>query len=210
MRQRIFRRDPLKIFAFCGVLASGILLSACTSNSSGIGTRVIQCCPTANYETFVVTTQDMPAFLGPVMVSNLSVALARHGLTPEASLVGMSPANTYAKTRAASDLVVELRYKQDNLTPDTKRDDFAEHIAMGDSRRFVAKVIIEIRDVATNQIVWEGQVQRLHDVSAGEFMHTGKASIALLEAFTQVLVDFPNFQPFSQAATPTTTLEQQL
>jgi hypothetical protein len=146
----------------------------------------------------------MPAFLGPIMVSNFSVALANHGLTPETPPVALLPTNKPAAGRALTDLSVEVIYAQDNLSEDTERDDFAEHIAMGDSLRFVAKIIIEIREVDTNQVVWKGQIQRLHDVGAGEFMHLGNASIALLEAFTQVLVDFPHFQPLA----PTTTPEQ--
>jgi hypothetical protein len=150
----------------------------------------------------------MPAFLGPVTVSNFSVALAAHGLKPESPPIGPLPGNEPAARKTLTDLFVELIYVQDNLTLDVRRDDFAEHIAPGDSLRFVAKVIIKVRDVDTHQVVWEGQVQRLHDVGAGEFMHTGKASIALLDAFTRVLVDFPYFQPFLQTVAPTTTLEQ--
>jgi hypothetical protein len=85
---------------------------------------------------------------------------------------------------------VELSYEQENLSPDTERDNFAEHLATGDAQRFVAKIMIEIRDNSTNEVVWAGQIQRIHDVGPGEYMHTGKASIPLLDAFTQVLKDF--------------------
>jgi hypothetical protein len=203
-------KENFKIISYCCALVSSLFLTACTSNSFGIGTRVIKCCPTATYQTFVVTTRDMPAFLGPIMASNFSVALASHGLTPKTPPINASSTNENAEGRPLTDLVIKLIYAQDNLTRDTKRDDFAEHIPLGDSLRFVAIVMIEIREADTHQLVWEGQVQRLHDVGAGEFMHTGKASIALLDAFTRVLIDFPNFQPLSQAVAPTTTLEQSL
>ena len=62
---------------------------------------------------------------------------------------------------------------------------------MGDSQRFVAKIITEIHETGANKLVWSGQLQRIHDVAPGEYMHTGKASVALLEAFTRVLKDFP-------------------
>jgi hypothetical protein len=76
------------------------------------------------------------------------------------------------------------------LSPDSERDNFAEHLATGDAQRFVAKIMIEIRDNSTNEVVWAGQIQRIHDVGPGEYMHTGKASIPLLDAFTQVLKGF--------------------
>jgi len=137
----------------------------------------------------------MPAFLGPIMTSNFSVALASHGLTPQTQ--SGDSADFSKKDFSSTDLVAELRYQQDNLTEEVTRDDFAEHLALGEAQRFVAKIMIEIRDTQTNEVVWSGQIQRLHDVGPGEYMHTGKASIALLEAFTQVLQDFP------QAATST-------
>jgi len=144
----------------------------------------------------MVTTRDMPAFLGPIMTSNFSVALASHGLTPLAPSVDLlSPDRPTSDTSispdsVSPDLTVELSYEQENLSVDSERDDFAEHLATGDALRFVAKVMIEIRDNSTNEVVWAGQIQRIHDVGPGEYMHTGNASMPLLNAFTQVLEDF--------------------
>lgn len=158
---------------------AGLWLGGCTTLQSDIGTRVITCCPTANYQSFTITTADMPAFLGPIMVSNFSVALASHGLQPVDEQAG------------PAELAVVIRYEQENLSPDHTDDDFEEHIAMGDSLRFVAKIVIAISETDSNKLIWSGQLQRIHDVAPGEYMHTGKASVALLEAFTQVLKDFP-------------------
>jgi uncharacterized protein YoaH (UPF0181 family) len=144
----------------------------------------------------MVTTRDMPAFLGPIMTSNFSVALASHGLTPlapSADLVSSDrpTSDTSISTDSVpADLTVELSYEQENLSVDSDRDHFAERLATGDALRFVAKIMIEIRDNSTNEIVWAGQIQRIHDVGPGEYMHTGKASMPLLTAFTQVLEDF--------------------
>ena len=157
----------------------GLWLGGCSSLQSDIGTRVITCCPTADYDSFTISTADMPAFLGPIMVSNFSVALASHGLQPVDEHAG------------PADLTVVMRYEQENLSLDRTTDDFEERIAMGDSQRFVAKIITEIHETGANKLVWSGQLQRIHDVAPGEYMHTGKASVALLEAFTRVLKDFP-------------------
>lgn len=184
------------ILTYCCVLASSLFLFACSSNPSGVGTRVKLCCPTATYQSFMVTTRDMPAFLGPIMTSNFSVALASYGLTPIAPLVDLlSPDRptsdgSISTDSVPADLTVELSYEQENLSPDSERDNFAEHLATGDAQRFVAKIMIEIRDNSTNEVVWAGQIQRIHDVGPGEYMHTGKASIPLLDAFTQVLEAF--------------------
>ncbi|MFT6117919.1 MAG: hypothetical protein ACJARY_003543 [Candidatus Azotimanducaceae bacterium] len=95
----------------------------------------------------------MPAFLGPIMISNFSVALANHGLTPAIPPVALLPTNKPAASRALTDLPVAVTYAQDNLSEDTERDDFAEHSAVGDSLRFVAKIISEIREIVTHQVV---------------------------------------------------------
>ncbi|MFT7257471.1 MAG: hypothetical protein ACI8VR_002528 [Candidatus Azotimanducaceae bacterium] len=145
--------EQSKIFSCYCVLVSSLFLTACTSAPSGISTHVIQCCPTKTYQTFIVTTRDMPAFLGPIMISNFSVALANHGLTPAIPPVALLPTNKPAASRALTDLPVAVIYAQDNLSEDTERDDFAEHSAVGDSLRFVAKIISEIREIVTHQVV---------------------------------------------------------
>lgn len=153
-----------------------VSLAGCATHVAGIGTRVLTCCATGQYETFSVSTRDMPAFLGPIMVSNFSVALASHGLD---------------LNEDAADLDIVLRYEQENFSIDETSDDFAERVASGDSLRFLAKIIIEIRESGKAPIIWSGQLHRIHDVGPGEYMHTGRASVALLEAFTHVLKDFP-------------------
>ena len=161
------------VFVSVFVLA---FLVGCATHVAGIGTRVLSCCATGQYETFSVSTRDMPAFLGPIMVSNFSVALASHGLD---------------LNEDAAYLAVVLRYEQENFSMDETSYDFAERIASGDSLRFLAKIIIEIRESGKAPIIWSGQLHRIHDVGPGEYMHTGRASVALLEAFTHVLKDFP-------------------
>lgn len=165
-----------KIVTFLTLTTLSFILASCASNSSGIGTYIETCCPGSGYETFSVTTKDIPAFLGPLMQSNFSVAFANHGLQP---------------TTENADLAVELRYEQENLSANRTNDDFEEQIASGDSLRFVAKIVIDIRETGTDKIIWSGHLQRIHDVGPGEYMHTGSASIALLDAFTKVLKDFP-------------------
>lgn len=47
-----------------------------------------------------------------------------------------------------------------------------------------------IKDASSGKMVWSGSIQRTHTVSPGEFMHTDRASIALLDSFMELLVEF--------------------
>ena len=69
----------------------------------------------------------MPVFLGPIMVSNFSVAMTSHGLT---------------LNQVAADLAVVLRYEQENFNLEETADDFDERIASGNALRFLAKIVI--------------------------------------------------------------------
>lgn len=150
-----------------------VLLGGCATDNSRIDTIVTRCCDTGSIpRTFTVTARDIPAFLGPLMVSNFSVAFANIGMQP----VEQDP-----------ELLVTLRYEQINLAAEQQRDDFAERVGAGDAERFYARIIIEVKDAASASLLWSAHVQRLHDVGPGDYMHTGVASIAIYEAFTQVL-----------------------
>jgi len=155
-----------------GALFVALLIGGCATDRSRIDTAVIECCAAEKYRTFSVSAKDIPPFLGPLMVSNFSVAFANIGMQP---------------VQEDGDLVAVLRYEQIDLTPERLRDDFDEHIAAGDTQRFIARVAVEIRDPDTEEVVFSGHVQRLHDVGAGDWMHTGRASQAIFESFQQVL-----------------------
>ncbi len=158
------------------ILCFVVLVSACTSTGSGITTTTNACCANADYQSFTVEAVDIPAFLGPLMVSNFSVAFASHGLQP---------------VQQDGDLQVLLRYEQTDLSESVEHDDFDERIEGGGEVRFIARMVVDMKDPATGDTVWSGSIQRIHDVSPGEYMHTGRASLALLEAFTLLLEDYP-------------------
>lgn len=158
-----------------GILFAISLLSACASNPSGIGTNVTLCCADKAYQSFSVSAVDIPAFLGPLMVSNFSVALAARGLQP---------------VEDGADLDVVLKYVQTNLMQSNAKDDFDESLSPGGDVRFIAKIVVEIKETSSGKMVWSGSIQRTHTVSPGEFMHTGRASISLLDSFMELLVDF--------------------
>lgn len=80
------------------------------------------------------------------------------------------------------------------------KDDFSESIGPGANVSFMAIVSIEIFDNSSTDLIWKGHVERFHDVGHGEYMHTGKASIAFYDAFLRTLGSFPdNANPVSGA-----------
>jgi hypothetical protein len=158
------------------LLAFLLVLNACATNSSGIGGNVTHCCADADDVTFTVVPENIPVFLGPLMVSNLSVAFAGKGLQP---------------VMEDADLAITLRFEQIDLTQENAKDDFDEHISPGGEVRFIAKMIVEVRKTNKDKIMWSGSIQRTHTVSPGEYMHTGNASIALLDAFSELLSEYP-------------------
>ena len=122
------------------------------------------------------TTAGMSsAFLGPLIVSNFSVALANRGLQP---------------VNEGGDLVAVLTYEQVDFGRMREKDAFDEPLGMDAERRFIARIAIDVRDAGTGESVFKGHVQRLHDISAGEWMHTGLASQAIFQSFNEVLSEF--------------------
>ena len=160
------------------------VVSSCATGSSGIGVAVVDCCeavPTGKCSTFEVKAINLPAFLGPLMVSNFSVAFANNGLQP---MVG------------EADLHVELIYEQEDMINEEKHADFGGHISPGGEVRFIAAIKVNIYDSPTNELVWAGVLRRLHEVSPGEYMHTGRASVVLLDSFVELLSSFPKNETY--------------
>ena len=60
--------------------------------------------------------------------------------------------------------------------------------------RFTAKIVVEFRAAGSDALRWSGSIERDHDVEAHEYMHTGRASIAMLAAFRNLLSGFPLIQ----------------
>lgn|GEM_PF-876971 len=159
-------------------------LSGCISSPGTISAVQEECCadiPVGTYQNFLIDAQDIPAFLGPIIVSNFNVAMAQKGYQP--------------KSAAPSDLTVVLRFTKTHhalMLEEHSKDDFSESIGPGANVSFMAIVSIEIFDNSSTDLIWKGHVERFHDVGHGEYMHTGKASIAFYDAFLRTLGSFPD------------------
>jgi hypothetical protein len=149
-----------------------ILFAGCSVDPVHIDTEVTLCCDTTHKQSFSVVAENLPAFLGPMIVGNFRVAFANLGMEPVTS---------------NEDLVVELRYEQIDLKTEHGSDDVADRDPLGEVARFIARIAIEVRDAETGMLLWAGHLQRLHDVGPGEWMHSDIASLEILNAFGEVL-----------------------
>ncbi len=168
--------DGVKSVNYVRTLFLILALSGCTTHYLGISVTEGDGGDVTGLETFEVDAEDLPAFLGPVLVSNFSVALAERGLQP---------------VMENGQAVITLRYEQEDLTAPMSHDAFDERIDEGSDTRFVARVVVEVRAQGSSEVLWSGSIQRLHNIRPGDYMHTGRASIALLEAFRDMLSDYP-------------------
>ena len=135
--------------------------------------------------SFQVESVDLPVFLGPIMVSNFSVALAERGLQPVVE---------------GGDILVTLRYVQSDLTTDPPPGSLQEAGGNGGETRFIARIVVEFRRSGDPGVIWQGSIQRLHSVRPGDYMHTGQASVALLAAFRDLLSTYPELPREGEAS----------
>ena len=166
----------MRKLAILSMLLPLLMLSGCATNYLGISVTQPESASQPVFESFEVYAEELPAFLGPILVSNFSVAMAERGLQPVVK---------------DGDAVVTLRYVQETLRREVEQENYEERIDQGGEARFVARVVVEIRAAGADEIVWQGSIQRIHSIRPGDYMHTGRASVALLEAFRDLLSDYP-------------------
>ena len=155
-----------------------LLAAGCKTQNHGIG--VTEPDPNAleamqAYSTFELEVIDVPAFLGPVVASNFSVAMAE---------VGMMPVNAQADTK------VILRFVNEPIGYTNRdADALTERINTGSDVHFVAKIVVEMYAPGNQRPIWTGSIQRIHNINDGEYMHMGPASVAFLTAFRELLAN---------------------
>jgi len=161
------------------MLAVGVLLAACGSSSRQIGHSVILCCPGdyASYSTYGVQLQEMPGFLSGYMLSEFDAALQEKGLV---------------RNDRINDLIVTLSYRHVNLNPEQEElDPFERGVEDGVMLRYVANIVVEMRESDTGREVWAGRINRIHTVLPGEYMHEDNARPEFRQAFIQMLESYP-------------------
>ena len=122
-------------------------------------------------------TVDMPVFLQEYVTAEFDAAFAEKRLTHNDRM---------------NDLQILLRYNHINLSSEQESIDPLMRVeAMNVELNYVAAIDIEIRETATNDIVWAGSISRIHQVVPGEYMHEDRARPAFRQSFRALLSSYP-------------------
>jgi len=165
---------------YVATLISILFLSACTQTGSKIGHTVNVCCPGdyASYVSYGVRTHEMPSFLADYVIAEFDQAFQAKGLERNDRL---------------NDLTVTLSYRHINLNPEQEQiDPFERRIAEDVVLRYAATIVVEMRETEGNRLVWAGQINRIHSVLPGEYMHEERARPAFRDAFSEMLESYPS------------------
>jgi hypothetical protein len=161
------------------MMVAGLLLAACVSGGPQVGHTVTLCCPGNydNYRAYGLVLRDMPGFLSDYMVAEFDTALQEKGLVRNDRL---------------NDLTVTMSYRHVNLNPEQEEiDPFERRIEGEPMLRYVANIVVEMRESDTGREVWAGRISRIHTVLPGEYMHEDGARPEISHAFTEMLESYP-------------------
>jgi hypothetical protein len=157
-----------------------LLMTAACASDGDISERVEFCCgpKDAQLSTYTLAAPTVPAFLLPVLRSQLVAALAAKGLQQ----VDKNP-----------DALVTMAYSA--YFPDSERplanDGFSDPLAVGGPRKFDARITLEIRRASDNAQILRGTMSREHRESVGEYGHE-RARDEMRAAFDQLLKHLPS------------------
>lgn len=159
---------------------SGLFLAACAALPT-IGTDVDYCCQqgTEGIHTFRVEFEDTPEFLKPMLRDEISIVLNGKGLE---------------YTEGDAHAIVRMTFVNKTLEQEPEHQESWERTAPGGGVRFIAQVLVEMRNSVTGERLWSGSMQRVHNVYEGSFMHDAPARAAIRNAFAEIFADYPNPQ----------------
>ncbi len=171
--------NPARLF----FVAVSFLIVSCSQSPYKIGSSVTLCCPGdyQEYSTYSLGSKDLPLFLSAYVLEEFDKAIQEKGLVRNDNI---------------HDLIITLSYKHINLTAEQENiDPFFRQESINTELKFIAKLIVEMHETATNKLVWSGQINRIHTVRPGEYMHDERARGEFLMAFRKMLASYPNVQP---------------
>lgn len=150
-------------------------LASCQSAPSGVQLSVDFCCTETNAHSFQLVDEGIPPFLGPLLSANVTSALLSKGYYPQ---------------EENADLIVVVSFESDGLPVSARTSPIDEIMSESGDLRFMARINIEISSME-GVPVFQGAIYRSHNVSANEYMHTGRASRAMFEALTGLFEPLP-------------------
>jgi len=154
-------------------------LSACSS-LPGIATDVSYCCEAGaeSIYTYRIEFVDVPEFLKPMLRDSAATVLAAKGLE---------------YTEGDAHAILQMTYVDKTLEEESNYDLEAwEKVAPGGGVRFIAEVLLEIRDAVSGERIWSGSMQRIHNVYEGSYMHDEPAKAAMRQAFAEIFAGYPD------------------
>ncbi len=79
-----------------------------------------------------------------------------------------------------------------NLNPEQETiDPFERQLVDDVTLRYIATIVVDIRESSTGEMVWSGQIDRIHTVVPGEYMHEDVARPEFARAFREMLTSYP-------------------
>lgn len=169
------KNKSIRVLAVC----AAFLLASCAQTGSQIGHSIHQCCPGnyAEYREYGVELREIPTFLSDYVVAEFDRAFQEKGVT---------------RNDSRNQLRVTLTYRHVNLNPEQENiDPFERRIEEDVVLRYEATILVEIRESASGQVVYAGQINHLHSVTPGEFMHEERARPEFANAFRAMLASYP-------------------
>ena len=167
------------IFRILAVAAMALALAAC-GTLPPVSTEVTYCChaATPGISTYRVEFEDTPEFLKPMLRDEAAIVLNSKGLL---------------YTEGDADAVLNMRFENITLMRDgEERIESWERVAPGGGVRFMARVVLEMKNSVTRETIWSASMQRLHNVYEGSYMHDAPARSAMRAAFMEIFADYPN------------------
>jgi len=168
----------VRVFALMAILS----LAACAQNGRQIGYSVNICCPGdyPSYQAYGIATSELPGFLADYAVSEFEAAFSDKGLV---------------RNDRVNDVVITLSYRHVNLNPEQENvDPFERRIEDDTMLRYVANIVVDIAESDSGTVVWSGQVNRIHTVMPGEYMHEERARPEFQAAFREMLSSYPSLK----------------
>ena len=161
------------------ILALMLFFTGCAQTGLRIGNTVSLCCPGnyTEYDEYRLQTEELPLFLSGWVEEMFDSAFQELDMDRNDQL---------------NDLIVTLSYQHVNLNPEQEDiNPFIRQESIDVELRYIAVIDISMLETRTGEEVWAGQVSRIHTVSPGEYMHEGRARVAFLETFRDILRSYP-------------------
>ncbi len=167
-----------KARAIAWLLSGAFLIGGCTSLPT-IATDETYCChPLAeSITTYRVEFEDTPEFLKPMLRDEASLVLAEHG---------------FEYTEGDAESILLMTFVNKTMEESPEEQEAWERIAPGGGVRFIAQVVLELRESVSRELIWSGSMQRIHNVYEGSYMHDAPARLAMRAAFSELFASLPN------------------